>query len=511
VKLGALVEASAAVAATSRRLEKIARLASLLQGAGPPEVGALVAFLSGTTRQGRLGIGHAAISSASDQPPAETSTLTITDVDAAFESLARIQGRGAASERARRLRDLFGRATSAEQGFLRRLLYGELRQGALEGVLIEAVAAGTAMNPAVVRRAAMMAGSLTDIARPAFEGGEAALAAFSIQVMRPVQPMLAESASTLDDALEELDDAAVEYKLDGARVQIHKAGKDVRVYSRTLNDVTESVPEIVSIVEGLPAHDLVFDGEVLALQRDGRPHPFQVTMRRFGRRRDVAAMERELPLTLFLFDCLLVDGTILLDESQARRVAALTDVAGALVVPRLERPDRAAAGAFLAEAISRGHEGVMAKSLAAPYAAGRRGAAWLKIKPVRTLDLVVLAAEWGHGRRRGFLSNLHLGARDPAAHVFVMLGKTFKGLTDEMLAWQTERLLALEIGRDAYTVHVRPELVAEIAFNEIQSSPIYPGGLTLRFARVKRYRLDKSAGEADTIDTVRAMSGLVAH
>jgi DNA ligase-1 len=352
----------------------------------------------------------------------------------------------------------------------------------------------------------MMGGSLVDVARPAIEGGRAALDAFTIHVMRPVQPMLAESAATLAEALGQMDDAAMEYKLDGARVQIHKAGREVRVFSRTLNDVTDSVPEIRALVETLPARELILDGEVIALRPDGRPEPFQVTMRRFGRRRDVDALRARLPLTPFLFDCLQIDGQVLVDDPLVERIRALDRVARALVVPRLERPSAGEADAFLDEAVRRGHEGVMAKSLSAPYAAGRRGEAWLKLKPVRTLDLVVLAAEWGHGRRRGWLSNLHLGARNPAGG-FVMLGKTFKGLTDEMLAWQTARFLAIETGRDAHVVYVRPEVVVEVAFNEIQASPSYPGGLTLRFARVRRYRADKTAAGADTIDAVRRLAG----
>ena len=508
MKLIALVDAADAVATTSRRLDKIARLAALLQAAGPAEVDAVVALLTGSPRQGSIGIGHAAISTASDVAPADAPTLTISDIDSAFGALAGIRGPGSVQARATRLGDLFTRATRAEQDFLRRLLYGELRHGALEGVMIEAVAKAAGLGVHLVRRAAMMAGSLAAVARPALEGGESALGVFTVQVMRPVQPMLAQSANTIDEALGELGSAALEFKLDGARVQIHKAGGEVRIYSRTLHDVTGSVPDIVSIVDRMPARELILDGEVLALRSDGRPHPFQVTMRRFGRRRDVQTLQQELPLTPFLFDVLLIDGTPLLDEPQSQRVRALEDVARRWVVPRIESPDVQAAEAFLADAVAAGHEGVMAKSLEARYAAGRRGAAWVKIKPVRTLDLVVLAAEWGHGRRRGWLSNLHLGARDAVSGRFVMLGKTFKGLTDEMLAWQTQQLLATETGRDAFTVYVRPELVVEIAFNEIQSSPIYAGGLTLRFARVKRYRRDKSAADADTLDTVRRLAGV---
>jgi DNA ligase-1 len=344
------------------------------------------------------------------------------------------------------------------------------------------------------------------VARVAFAGGEPALGAFVVQLMRPVQPMLADSAEGVEQALEQLGDAALEYKLDGARVQVHKNEDEVRIFSRTLRDVTIAAPEVVSLVRAFPARSLILDGEVIALRPDGSPHPFQVTMSRFGRTLDVEDRRAEHPLTPFFFDCLYSEGTILLDEAHERRLQALGDAAGSSAVPSVVRPTLAQAQAFVREALTQGHEGVMAKSLAAPYAAGRRGASWLKVKQARTLDLVVLAAEWGHGRRRGWLSNLHLGARDPDHNGFVMLGKTFKGMTDEMLAWQTEKLLALEIGRDDYTVHVRPELVVEIAFNEIQQSPVYAGGLALRFARVKRYRTDKTAVDADTIQTVRALA-----
>jgi DNA ligase-1 len=318
--------------------------------------------------------------------------------------------------------------------------------------------------------------------------------------------MLAASGEDVSAALGALGDATLEFKLDGARIQVHRLGDAVRIFSRTLNDVTASAPEIVALVRALPARELILDGEAIALKPDGTPQPFQVTMRRFGRTREVERGRHELPLTPFLFDCLYVDGTSLVDETLERRVDALDGLAPHLAVPRVMRPTATAADAFVAAALARGHEGVMAKELASAYAAGRRGASWVKVKRARTLDLVVLAAEWGSGRRRGWLSNLHLGARDPHTHSFVMLGKTFKGMTDTMLAWQTERFLAMEIGRDAYTVHVRPELVVEIAFNEIQHSPVYPGGLALRFARVKRYRLDKTAADADTIETVKAMA-----
>jgi len=353
----------------------------------------------------------------------------------------------------------------------------------------------------------MMSGSLGAAARAALTGGAAALDAFSVRLMLPVRPMLANSADDVDQALEDLGGASLEFKVDGARIQVHKSGDDVRLFSRTLNDVTASAPEIVSLVRALPVRDAIFDGEAIALAPDGTPRPFQITMRRFGRKRDVAALQEQLPLTPLLFDCLYADGTSLIDEPHERRVEALRHIAESLAVPHVVRPSRAEAEAFVRDAAARGHEGVMAKALDAPYAAGRRGASWLKIKQARTLDLVVLAAEWGHGRRRGYLSNLHLGARDPSANAFVMLGKTFKGMTDDMLAWQTSHLQSLEIGRDTSTVFVRPELVVEVAFNDVQESPVYPGGVALRFARVRRYRMDKHAADADTIDTVRGLVG----
>jgi DNA ligase 1 len=505
VRLVDLVETSAAVAGVSGRREKTARLADLLARLDAGDVEVAIAYLSGATRQGRLGVGYAAIQGASDVAPAEHATLDLRDVDQVFTALAGIEGKGSGAERSRQLRGLFARATRDEQEFLRRLLFGELRQGALEGVLIDAVARAAKVRAAAVRRATMAAGSLGPVARAAFAGGERALDAFVVQLMRPVQPMLAASAESVEQALEQLGDPALEYKIDGARVQVHKDNDEVRIFSRTLRDVTVAAPELVSLVRTFPARSLILDGEIIALRADGSPYPFQVTMSRFGRTLDVERRSVEQPLTPFFFDCLYADGAALLDEPHERRLEVLRALAGGASIPFVIRPDREGATAFVREALAKGHEGVMAKALDAPYAAGRRGASWLKIKQPRTLDLVVLAAEWGHGRRRGWLSNLHLGARDPDRNSFAMLGKTFKGMTDEMLAWQTDKLLALEIARDAYTVHVRPELVAEIAFNEIQESPVYPAGLALRFARVKRYRTDKTAADADTVSMVRSL------
>ena len=497
-----VVATSTAVAELSGRLDKIGRLAGLMRRLQPEEIEPVASWLSGSARQGRVGLGYATIS-AVDVAPAPEPTLTVGDVDRALETLAGLSGAGVARARAHELHSLFGRATRDEQDFLRRLLFGELRQGALEGVLLEAVAKAADLPSAATRRAVLLTGELPAVARAALTGGRDALNALSVRVMQPVRPMLAGSADDVEAALAELDDPTLEYKLDGARVQIHKAGDLVKVFSRTLNDVTGSVPEIVTVVQALPAGDLILDGEVIALNADQTPKPFQMTMRRFGRTRGVGELQPELPLTLFAFDALYVDGQSLLDEPLSTRVAVLTDVAGHVAVPRVMRPTAIEARAFTEAALERGHEGVMAKALASPYAAGRRGAAWLKIKRARTLDLVVLAAEWGHGRRHGWLSNLHLGARDGATGGFVMLGKTFKGMTDEMLAWQTEQLLAREVARDGIIVHVRPELVVEVAFNEIQESSVYPGGLTLRFARVKRYRSDKTPADANTIGDVK--------
>jgi DNA ligase 1 len=504
--LTTLVEASAAVAASSARLEKTARLADALSRLDPDEVTTAVAYLSGDLPQGRIGIGPAAIRAAWPDGGAPQPSLSVHDVDEAFGRIAAVAGAGSTAERARLLRGLLERATAQEQDFLGRLLFGELRQGAQEGVMIDAIAKAAGVPTAAVRRAHMLAGDLPAVARAALESGASGLAAFSIRLFRPLQPMLAQSADAVEDVLARLGEAAFEYKLDGARVQIHRAGDDVRVFTRRLHDVTASVPELVEAVRALPVREIVVDGEAIALRRDGSPLPFQETMRRFSRKLDIERQRAEVPLHVFLFDCLHLDGEPLLDRPTADRFDALdAAVPESLRVPRLRTTSDDDAARFMKAARAAGHEGLLAKALDAPYEAGRRGRGWIKVKPANTLDLVVLAAEWGHGRRRGWLSNLHLGARDPASGGFVMLGKTLKGMTDEILAWQTRTLPALETGRDEYTVYVRPELVVEVAFNEIQASPRYPGGVALRFARLKGYRPDKTAAEADTIDTVRAL------
>jgi ATP-dependent DNA ligase I len=505
MRLAQLVETSRRVAEVSGRLEKIGLLASLLASVPPEEIEIAVAFLSGSVRQAKLGVGYSALQAATPEGPAESPSLELSEVDATFESIFQVSaGKGSLATRVRLLAELLARATRIEQEFLFRLVVGELRQGAVEGLMLEAVARAANVPADRMRRARMMAGDLTIVAKAALTGDTATLAGFDTQLFRPVQPMLAGSADDETVAIQELGEAALEYKLDGARIQVHKSGDQVAVYSRRLNDVTAAVPELVELVRRFPARDLILDGEVIALTRNGTPHPFQVTMSRFGTRLAVERARTQLPLTPFFFDLLYLDGGSLVDEPARRRLTALLDaVPSSMVVPRTLTSSPADAQAFLQRSLDAGHEGIMAKALDAPYQAGHRGRRWLKIKPANTLDLVVLAAEWGHGRRHGWLSNLHLGARDPVAGGFVMLGKTFKGMTDEMLEWQTKRLLELEVARDGMTVYVRPELVVETAFNEVQASSQYPGGVALRFARIKRYRTDKTAAEADTIDSVR--------
>jgi DNA ligase-1 len=496
-----LVRVSDQVAATPSRLAKIRALADFLRPLAREEIEIALPYLSGDIRQGKLAVGYAALQAARASA-AGAPSLTLRDVDAAFAALKQVKGKGAAERRGALLRALFTRAAAEEQDFLVRLVVGELRQGALEGIMIEALAAAAGLPAAEVRRAVAFAGAIAPVAAAALRDGAGALARFSVQLMQPVLPMLAQPAEDMRAALAALGTALVEWKLDGARVQVHKRGDEVRLYTRNLNDVTSRAPEIVAAVRGAAARELILDGEAIALRADGRPHPFQVTMSRFGSQREPRASER--PLSVFFFDCLLRDGTMLFDHATRERRAALSAalpaqvVTPAIVTGRVDEAQR-----FYEAALRAGHEGVMAKALDAPYEAGRRGAAWLKVKRARTLDLVVLAAEWGHGRRRGWLSNLHLGARDPRTGDFVMLGKTFKGLTDATLEWQTREFLKRELGRDDWTVRVRPELVVEIAFNDLQESSQYPGGLALRFARVKGYRPDKGPQDADTIDTVR--------
>jgi DNA ligase-1 len=504
--LADVAAASSGVSQTRSRLKKVEILAGLLARLEQDEIPVAVAYLSGELPQGRIGIAFSALHSALTVKAAATASIALLEVDAHVAAIAATRGSGSASRRTELLCAMFQRATANEQDFLARLVTGELRQGALEGIMLDAIAKAANVSASGIRRAAMLAGGIGEVARVALIEGLPGLARFSITLFSPILPMLAQPADDVGDALRQLGNAAFEWKLDGARVQVHKRADEVRVYTRNSNDVTSRVPEVVEEVRKLDADELILDGEAIALKPNGMPQPFQVTMQRFGRKLNVAEMLDALPLSVFFFDVLYANGESLIEGSMQARLAVLDSILPERSrVPRLVTGDEEKAHAFLKDALEHGHEGVMAKSLAAPYEAGRRGAAWLKIKEAHTLDLVVLAAEWGHGRRQGFLSNLHLGARDPENSDFVMLGKTFKGMTDEMLAWQTKTLLELATSREGHVVYVRPELVVEIAFDSLQVSSQYPGGLALRFARVKAYRTDKRPEEADTIGTVRAL------
>lgn len=507
VLLEQLVSGVERVRATPGRSAKVQLLAELLRAARGREIELSALYLAGTLPQGRLGLAWRGIQSALADGPASGEPLTLSDVDRAFEALAAEGGPGSVERRGQLLRALLARADEAGRRFLAALILGELRQGALDGLVQEAVARAASIPPDDVRRAAMFAPDLGTVARAALEEGAAGLARFTLRLLAPVAPMLASPAGDAEEALERLGEAAFEYKLDGARLQVHRAGDEVRVFTRQLQDVTGRVPEVVEWALSLTARELVVEGEALALRSDGRPQPFQVTMRRFGRSKDVAAARAAQPLSAFFFDCLHVeDEGPLVGLPYVERHARLARlVAPGRLLPSLVTADPGQASAFLQQALDAGHEGLMAKSLTAPYEAGQRGFQWLKLKRAQTLDLVVLAAEWGSGRRQGWLSNLHLGARDAQNGGFVMLGKTFKGLTDALLRWQTERLLALETRREEHVVHVRPELVVEVAFADVLESSRYPAGLALRFARVRRYRGDKPASEADTIQAVAAL------
>jgi DNA ligase-1 len=554
-----VVSTSAAVSGSAGRLAKVAEIAALLREVPAGEIPIAVAFLSGELTQRQIGVGYAAIVDllgppgspgtpgtpgspgtpgtpggpggpgtavgqgvpAGLPPPAAAPALTLAQADAAFGAIGALTGPGSQADRRQLLGQLLVQATEDERQFLVRLLAGDLRQGALSGVMTEAIAAAAGVPAAAVRRAHQVGGSLAQAAVAALPAddpaaAERALLAVTLEVGRPLQPMLAATAPTLAAALERISPAGVEWKIDGIRIQVHRAGDEVRVFTRTLDDITSRVPEIVAAARSMRVSAAVLDGEAVALYPDGRPRLFQVTSARTASQADVARLSEQTPLTAFLFDLLHLDGADLLDAPASERLSRLMAVAPAeLVIPRIVTSDLAEATAFFDAAIARGHEGVVVKSLDAGYGAGRRGGDWIKVKPRHTLDLVVLAAEWGHGRRHGWLSNLHLGARDPVSGDMVMLGKTFKGLTDALLEWQTARLLELadppvrdQAGtapRAHGVVRVRPELVVEIAFDGIQASTRYPGGVTLRFARVLRYRDDKTAAEADTIDAVRAL------
>ena len=504
--LDAVVQASLRVKNTRSRKAKTSALADGLRAVRPDHVGLAAMYFAGELPQGKIGVGYAKVMALKDVPPAETSSLGLDEVDRVATGVKAESGPGSNDRRLRALAALLRSATTEEQAFLRRLWVGEIRQGALESLVVDAIGQAANIEPARIRRAQMVAGDLRSVAEAAFSQGASGLSRFRLTVFTPIQPMLAQTAESVEDALARLGRAAFELKLDGARVQVHKEGNEVRVFSRRLNDVTVAVPEVVEVVRLCPARRLILDGETIALSAEGRPLPFQTTMRRYGRKLDVEQMRNKLPLSTFFFDCLLVDDTEMLDQPANERAAAIERVVlSSCRVPRLVTEEVSAATEFLGRAFEQGHEGAMAKALDAPYEAGSRGAGWLKLKQAHTLDLVVIAAEWGSGRREGWLSNLHLAARDDNSGQFVMLGKTFKGLTDQTLTWQTEQLLAREVRRENHIVHVRPELVVEIAFNDLQTSPHYPAGLALRFARVKQYRPDKPASEADTLTTVKAI------
>ncbi|MCI3935262.1 ATP-dependent DNA ligase [Streptomyces sp. AN091965] len=501
-----VAEVSKEVAATAARSRKVALLSDLFRAAEPADVPLVIPYLAGRLPQGRIGVGWNVLKD--PVAPAAEPTLAVADVDAALTALAAVAGAGAQAERRRLVQELLGAATADEQKLLFGLLTGEVRQGALDAVAVEGLARATGAPAAEVRRAVMLAGDLTPVARAVLEGGADALADFRLTVGRPVQPMLAHSAPSVGEGIDKLGPCAVEEKLDGIRVQVHRDADGVRVYTRTLDDITDRLPELTALAGALPGARFVLDGEVIALDAAGRPRSFQEIAGRVGSRLDVAAAAAELPLSPVFFDALSLDGEDFLElplrerhEVLARLVPAPMRVRRLVVEDPADEAARRAADDFFAATLARGHEGVVLKGLGAPYSAGRRGASWLKVKPVHTLDLVVLAAEWGHGRRTGKLSNLHLGARRPDG-TFAMLGKTFKGMTDAMLAWQTERLRELAVSDDGFVVTVRPELVVEIAYDGLQKSSRYPAGVTLRFARVVRYREDKRPADADTVATV---------
>jgi DNA ligase 1 len=495
--LADLVEVSQAVRSTRSRTGKVEALAGLLRRLEPEEAPVAISYLSGTPRQPRLGVGHATVYAVSVDPAAEP-TLSLVDVDETLEELAGISGPGSKAAREALIADLLGRAIAPEQEFLIGLMLRELRQGALEGSMADAVAVALDIPPARVRRAAMLSGDLTGVASTALAEGADALARFALELHTAVQPMLAQTAADVTGALGMTGPAVVDWKLDGVRIQVHRSSDRVTVFTRNLRDATERVPEVVAAVRALPVRSAILDGEALLVDDEERPLAFQDSMSRFGTEEG----DEDRLLRPFFFDCLHRDGVDLIDEPTETRLAALDEaVPEAHRVGRIVTDDTAAAQCFFDDTVARGYEGVVVKAIDAPYEAGRRGASWVKVKPVHTLDLVVLAAEWGSGRRKGWLSNLHLGALDSGG--FVMLGKTFKGLTDEMLEWQTKRFLGLETERDGHVVHVRPEVVVEIAFDGVQRSSRYPGGVTLRFARVKRYRKDKTPDQADTLEAVR--------
>lgn len=505
-----LVAVSNQLAAHRSRLKKVELLSDCLGRLSEQELPVAVKFLCGKLTQGKIGVGPAAVQKAIDSlemvgEVEQVKSLTLLDVNHAFEEISDVAGKGATKRRAEQLLNLFQQCSADGVRFLARLLFGEMRHGAVEGAMSEAIGKMNHLDLRLVRKAAMLSGDLARVAVVARTEGQSGIDSFAIELFRPLQPMLAEPSEDMKTAMHHLGESILEYKLDGVRIQAHKDGDEVKVFTRHLKEVTASVPEVVDLVRRSSASRLILDGEVLALRENGRPFPFQTTMRRFGRRNGTDLRD-SLPLTAKFFDCLLFDHQDMLDDTTTERHEALSSaVRKENLIERITTNDIETASQFLRAAMKAGHEGVMAKSIDATYAAGGRGKSWLKIKPSHTLDLVILAAEWGSGRRKGWLSNLHLGARVGSGGEFAMIGKTFKGLTDKLLQWQTEQLLQLETHREDYVVYVKPQLVAEIAFNEVQQSPHYDSGFALRFARVKRYRADKTVSEADTIGTVEQL------
>ncbi len=500
--LAAVVRTTAEVTATRKRTEKKVALADLLAALEEDEIPIVVGFLVGAARQGRIGIGWAAVRDL-DVEPAASPSISVLEVDETIDELQATTGPGSQAARHDLLTDLFRRATDTEADFLSRLFVGEMRTGALAGVVTDAIAAASGVKLASVRRAAMLAGDLGTVAGLALIGGAEAIEAVGLEPLRPVQPMLASTSESVDAAIAEVGESSVEWKLDGARIQVHRSGDDVRIYTRNLNEVTERLPEIVDVARSFDARSFVLDGEVLGFMGpDESPQAFQDTMSRFGRD---DASSNPTRLTPHFFDVLHLDGVDQIDEPLRTRRERLATLVGPHLIPGTTTDDEAVGQAVLDDALGRGHEGVMVKAADSTYDAGRRGKSWRKVKPVHTLDLVVLGVEWGSGRRRGWLSNIHMGARDPGTGGLVMVGKTFKGMTDEMLAWQTARFADLKTAEEGHVVWVRPEQVVEVAVDGAQSSTRYPGGVALRFARVKQYRDDKSPAEADTLDAVRAL------
>ncbi len=500
VSIKDIVEVSRRVGSTTKKKEKVSLLSYLFRQAKGEEIALSACYLSGRLRQGRLGVGWAILQEVLQNLPDQFRSVSIIEMDRLLEKISREKGGGSSERKVGLLRSLFSSIQQDEKEFLTGLLIGEIRQGALEGLVLEAIAQASSLPVDRLRQSLMFSGDIGKVAQIALEEGMAGLSYFQPTLFSPISPMLANPVEGEAEALDRLGEVGFEFKIDGARVQVHKEKEKVRIFTRHLKDITDSIPEIAKLAKTFQLQNAIFEGEVIALREDGKPLPFQTTMHRFGRILDIERLEKEIPLTPYFFDLLYCEGRSFFDEPYRERFELLSHkLPPEYIIPQRITGNEKEAREFLKRSLEAGHEGLMAKGLNSLYMAGHRGYTWLKIKPAQTLDLVVLAAEWGHGRRKGWLSNLHLGARDPESGKFIMLGKTFKGLTDEMLRWQTEKLLELEISRDKWTVSVKPELVVEVAFNDIQESPRYPGGLALRFARVKNFRTDKSPLEADTI------------